>query len=363
MRRITRRVRPVVSKGQLEHYIYGSEKHLRDKEVAIQLRSMEFVPLTTVAEPKPPFPRAHEVAENLVREGDKWMAVEGQEYIKRLLPFTGRKAGTYWAPRVVKGEVLRSKKTGQDLMIKQHTRALHDVYLSLPPWVTEVFADAMALSDSVGTIRNVAEQAALAAAEVLEKRTGYKVLGIALHPDSKQAFGIHIQYLSVEGGKLLGRSATGGKGRRGLRLAGDVNCALHRFNKVKEIPGRWQDVVARRDYDDIAMIDAMDQTIKEMVPRADSTKESYVNNWLTKRSKSRGEVDQEVDLLRLKVKSLEDENERLKGMLSMTTLIKEDKAVGDKRGVERILPSSSPSSPSSNAGTGSGDTPRSPRID
>jgi hypothetical protein len=339
MRRITKRVRPVISKGQLEHYIYGSEKHLRDKEVAIQLRSMEFIPLTTVAEPKPPFPRAHEVAENLVREGDKWMAVEGQEYIKRLLPFTRRKAGTYWSPRVEKGEVRRSKKTGEELMVKQHTRALHDVYLSLPPWVTEVFADAMALSDSVGTIRNVAEQAALAAAEVLEKRTGYKVLGIALHPDSKQAFGIHIQYLSVEDGKLLGRSAGNrGRGRRGLRLAGDVNCALHRFNKVKEIPGRWQDVVARRDYDDIAMIDAMDQTIKEMVPRADSTKESYVNNWLAKRSKSRGEVDQEVDLLRQEVKSLKDENERLKDVLSMTTLKGSESSARTRSGVERSMP-------------------------
>lgn len=319
----------MVSKGQLEHYIYGSEKHLRDKEVAIKLRSMEFEVVTTVVEPKPPFPRAQEVAGNLVREGEKWRAVEGPEYIKRLLPFTREGAGTYWAPRVKKGEALRSKKTGEKLMVKQYTRALHDVYLSLPPWVTEVFADAMALSDSVETIRNVAEQAALAAAEVLEKRTGYKVLGVALHPDSRQAFGIHIQYLSVEDGKLLGRSGTGSKGRRGLRLAGDVNCALYRFNKVKEIPGRWQNVLARKDFDDIAMLDAIDATIKEMVPRADSTRLSYVNKWLDKRAKTKEDLDREIDHLRKENKRYEVENEKLREVLSMTTLMK--KVEGDNR--------------------------------
>lgn len=325
----------MVSKGQLEHYIYASEKHLRDKEVALKLRSMEFEVVTTVVEPRPPFPKAEQVAENLVRvtvDGEqRWMAVGGEEYVKRLLPFTRKGAGTYWAPRVSRGEVVRSKKTGEPLMVKQNTRALHDVYLSLPPWVTEVFADAMALSDSVGTVRNVAEQAALAAAEVLEKRTGYKVVGVALHPDSRQAFGIHIQYLSVEDGKLLGRSASGGKGRRGLRLAGDVNCALYRFNKVKEIPGRWQNVIARNDFDDIAMLDAMDQTIKEMVPRADSTKESYVNNWLAKRQKTKEDLDREVDQLRVENEKLLKENIKLKEVLSMTTLKSPDLGAGKER--------------------------------
>lgn len=340
MRRITRKVRPVKSAAQLEHYVFGSDKHLRDKEVAVRLRMMEFIPTTTVASPKPPFPKAEQVAENLVRvvvDGElRWKQVEPKDYIERLLPFTRKESGAYWVPKSAGGEKVLSKKTGEPIMQKQFTKALHDVYLSLPPWISEVLADAMTYSDSIGTVRNIAEQAALAAAEVLEKRTGYKAIGIALHPDSRQAFGIHIQYLSVEDGKLLGRSATGVKGKKGLRLAGDVNCALHRFNKVRDIPGAWQGVVDRRDYDDIAMIDAMDQTIKEIVPRADSMKESYVDNWIARRSKSRGDLDREVDQLRKETEMLKEENKKLKSMLSMTTL--KGKTAGEKGGTESILP-------------------------
>lgn len=330
----------MVSGRQLEHYVFGSDTHLRDKQVAAKLRSMEFIPTTVVAEPKPPFPKAEEVAENLVRvtvDGElRWAEARPEEYVKRLLPFTRKSAGYYYAPKTAGGEPVYAKKTGERVMQRQHTRALHDMYLSLPPWISEVLADAMAYSDSIATVRRIAEQAAIAAAEVLEKRTGYKVVGIALHPDSRQAFGVHFQYLSVENNQLLGRSRGGTRGKRGVRQAGDVNCALHRFNKVIEIPGGWRDVVAQRDYDDIAMIDAMDQAIKEIVPAADSMKHSYVQNWIAKRSKSRGDLDREVDQLRKENEMLKEETKKLKSMLSMTTL--KEKTAGEKRGIESILP-------------------------
>lgn len=95
--------RPVVSGRQLEHYVFGSDTHLRDKQVAAKLRSMEFIPTTVVAEPKPPFPKAEEVAENLVRvtvDGElRWAEARPEEYVKRLLPFTRKSAGYYYAPK------------------------------------------------------------------------------------------------------------------------------------------------------------------------------------------------------------------------------------------------------------------------
>lgn len=327
MRRVTRKARPVRSAGQLEHYVFGSDRHTTDKEVADRLRATEYIPTTVVVPSKGPFPRARELAENLVRRGERWEEVPAEIYVKRLRPFTSRKAGTYWSPKKVRGEVL-TKKDGSPIMQCQRTKALHDIYLSLPPWITEVLAQATELSEGIPTVRRVAEQAALAAAETLEKRTGYKAVGIALHPDGRNAFGIHIQFLTVEDGQLLGRSRGGGKGRRGLRLAGDVNCALHRFGKVREIPGGWNKVVSERDYDDIAMIDAIDQTIMEIVPRADFLKEPYVDDWLRRRKKTRGDLALEVDSLREELKKaraqLEEKTDRVKRLEEILSITKLD---------------------------------------
>lgn len=327
MRRVTRKARPVKSAGQLEHYVFGSDRHRTDKAMADRLRATEYIPTTVAVPTKGPFPRAKELAENLVLgEDGKWEQVPPGVYVKRLLPFTSRKAGTYWATKKVRGEVLK-KKDGTPVMQRQHTRALHDIYLSLPPWISEVLAHATQTADGMATVRRVAEQAALAAADVLEKRTGYKAVGVALHPDARNAFGIHIQYLTVENGQLLGRSQGGGRGRRGVRLAGDVNCALHRFGQVREIPGGWNKVVAERDYDDIAMIDAMDETIEQVLPGADFYKEPYVDAWLARRKKTRGDLAIEVDELREELKKtraqLEEKDDRIRSLediLSISTL-------------------------------------------
>lgn len=327
MRRITRKVRPVLSSGQLEHYVHGSERHRHDKAVADQMRQMMFVG-TATAVSKEPFPNSRELAENLVREGDRWAVVRPEVYVDRLKPYTRKKAGTYWSPKSSNGKPIIKVKTGEQVMQRNQTKALHDLYLSLPPWITEVLADATQMDDGIPIVRRVAEQAAIAAAEVLEKRTGYKALGIALHPDSRHAFGIHIQYLTVEDGQLLGRSRKEGKrGRRGVRMAGDVNSALYRFSKVREISGNWYKSVGTRDYDDIAMIDAMDARINEMFPGGDYLKERYVDNWLARKKKTRVDLEVEVADLRkeLEAKSKEAEVlnkriEQLQEIMRLTTL-------------------------------------------
>jgi len=327
MRRITRKVRPVRSAGQLEHYVFGSERHQHDKAAADRLRQMVFVDTATEVS-KIPFPNSRELAENLVREGDQWAAVRPEEYVGRLKPYTHKRAGTYWSPKSSNGKPIIKVKTGEQVMQRNQTKALHDLYLSLPPWITEVLADATQMDDGIPIVRRVAEQAAIAAAEVLEQRTGYKALGIALHPDSRHAFGIHIQYLTVEDGQLLGRSRKEGKrGRRGVRMAGDVNCALYRFSKVREISGNWHKSVGTRDYDDIAMIDAMDAKINELFPGGDYLKGRYVDNWLASKKKTRVDLEAEVADLRkeleAKAKEAEVLNKRIEQLheiLRLTTL-------------------------------------------
>lgn len=317
MRRVTRKARHVNSSIQLEHYVFGSERHRTDKSVADRLRATEYVATTVVVPETGPFPRARELAENLVRvvhEGElRWKEAPGKAYIEALKPYIKKGAGEYQFPKVSNGQIV-TKKNGDPVMQKKRTKALRDVYLSLPPWVTEGLAELATLEGGLAKVRRVAEQAALAAAEALEERTGYKAMGIAIHPDSKFALGIHIQFLTVENGQLLGRSrlgsgGAGGRGRRGLRLAGDVNCALHRFNKVRPVDGNWNKSVSTRDYDDIAMIDAMDKRIGELMPNIDYGKEHYVDSWLAKRKKSREIIEKEVA-------QLTEENTKLQQVVS-----------------------------------------------
>lgn len=325
MRRVTRKTRPVKSSGQLEHYVFGSERHRTDKSMADRLRATEYVPTTVVVPETGPFPRAGELAENLVRvvhEGElRWKEAPPKAYIEALKPYTKRGAGNYEIPKVAGGKIL-TKKNGDPVMQKYRTKAMRDIYISLPPWVTEGLAELATLEGGLAKVRRVAEQAALAAAEVLEERTGYKAVGIAIHPDSKFALGIHIQFLTVENGQLLGRSRVGasgkgGVGRRGIRVAGDVNCALHRFSKVREIPGNWNRSVSTRDYDDIAMIDAMDKRIEELMPNIDYGKEHYVDSWLARRKKSRELIEKEVTQLTEEKAQLEQVNKQLRAKLSM----------------------------------------------
>ena len=110
-------------------------------------------------------------------------------------------------------------------------------------------------------------------------------------------------------------------------MAGDVNCALYRFSKVREISGNWHKSVGTRDYDDIAMIDAMDAKINELFPGGDYLKGRYVDNWLASKKKTRVDLEAEVADLRkeleAKAKEAEVLNKRIEQLheiLRLTTL-------------------------------------------
>jgi hypothetical protein len=327
MRRVTKKARPVSSQRQLEHYVFGSDRHRSDKTVADRLRATEYVPTTVVVPERESFPRAGDLAENLVRvvhEGElRWKEADQGAYLEALKPHIKKGAGEYQIPKSSGGKIL-TKKNGDPVMQKYRTKAMRDVYISLPPWVAEAAADLMDYEGGPAKVRRMVEQAALAAAEVLEARTGYKAVGLAVHPDSRLQIGVHIQFLTVENGQLLGRSKSGlggkgGVGRRGLRLAGDVNCALHRFNKVRpgKVDGNWFKSVGTRDYDDIAMLDAMDARIKELMPNIDYGKEHYVDDWLERRKKSRELIEKEAEELAQENQALKQTNEKLRSRIGL----------------------------------------------
>jgi hypothetical protein len=168
--------------------------------------------------------------------------------------------------------------------------------------------------ETLSWIQEVALKAASSAMATLEERTGYEGVGIALHPDSKTGFGFHLQFLTCKDGKLLGKSASGERGRKGLKLAGDVNLAMTRFDAVEAVPGGWKTIVEERDYDDVAMEGPMVAVIREALEERfgpesleilDDMAMDYVQNW--KNGSKIVEKSQQEELRKV-IRKLQTEN-------------------------------------------------------
>lgn len=318
--RVTKKVRAVRGARQVDHYRFDSETHRIDEKKAADLRSVVFQAVGWSEPVKVPFSNAGKVAGNAVRtpplKGGTLGAFEivaGDVYADELGKIPAKM--DYWVPK--KGA---EKKNGDPVLQKCSTVPLHDAYFSLPPWVSQ-FLDCVAdkgREEDLLWVQGVAFKAACSAMATLEARTGYEGAGIALHPDSRTGFGFHLQFLTCKDGKLLGRSASGERGKKGLRLAGDVNLAMTRFDAVDAVPGGWKKIVEERDYDDVAMEGPMVAVIREEFKERfgqdglevlDGFARDYVENW-KKGSKIVEKTQQEE--LRGIIRKLQAENMTLR---------------------------------------------------
>lgn len=290
--KVTAKVRKVRSNRQGEHYLFKSRTHEIDERAARKRRAKVFVQVGELEKPKKAFPKAKEVCSVGVRveppkggsgKASFELATE-EEFLKGINEARQPSAGVYFVPHASK-----TKKDGSPVMQKRRTDALSDAYFSMPPWYAEFFAAVIDSRPEMSVVvMGAAFRAAAAAAAALEERTGYEPVSLAVHPDGETALGFHIQFRKIRDGKLLGRSACGDVGRKGLRLAGDVNLALHRFDAVEVVPGSWKKVVEERDYDDVAMdvalLKALDLEVeaiagKDGVEYVRSMAKDYVREW------------------------------------------------------------------------------------
>jgi hypothetical protein len=329
--RVTKKTRSVRRKTQVLHYVFGSKQHEIDAAAANKLRSVRYMPVEII-EPeskKRPFGGSKEIAKlvagNAIRlspplgggsgRGGFALVKDVENYVDRICDL----GSPVHCERPKKG---RPPKKDGTLTMETYTvkEPLKDTYFSLPPWVGQFLSCIVELdAEEAGWAQAVAFEAAQAAAAVLEERSGYRVEGIALHPDAHGAFGFHLQYLTAVDGELLGRSADGKRGRKGLRLAGDVNLALHRFDAVEEVPGAWKKVVEERDYDDVAMDGPLCAAVLRMVeekfgePGLETLKKmslDYVKDW-----KAGAEGKAREDKLKKEVERLTKENSDLRGRI------------------------------------------------
>lgn len=317
MKRVTKRVRAVKSKKAVKHLIFTSDQHERDRLAADRLRSVEFVAVGPREEKgRVPFPAAEQFSAVALFE-EKTLRPVAPEVFEEALAKAKEDGRVWWT------DTGRRRSDGEPILQRREGSGLSDCYFSFPPWVAEHLAE-MVEAGQLNEARQIAGAVLREVGWELAKRTGYKPVGGALHPDSRGALGFHIQFQTASQGKLLGRSANGKVGRKGLRLLGDAMLAVSRFGEFIGLDGKAYRAINKKDYDDVALDKVMMKTLKKKFKEKDLEKikergKIYAENWKRKRDEALaegrkiGRLERENKQLREEISSLKEQNQRLVG--------------------------------------------------
>jgi hypothetical protein len=134
---------------------------------------------------------------------------------------------------------------------RKEKTGVFEINVSLPTGVSLVLADMVRtmsgevpelegrLEDGgIQQLRFLLEEVGKAGMEKVRKLSGYLPIYLCLHPDSEGVLSYHFGLSPVDPAtrQLLGISAGGRKGKRGLRLLGDAFMSIHRHAQFVEIP-------------------------------------------------------------------------------------------------------------------------------
>ena len=308
--RIVGKQRRISRKRSGAHLRWNSETHKVDQGKADGLRAMVQVQAKIVREP---FPSASEIATQYLYEPgqDNVLVpekVEGEAFETKLAKLARQRS-------FYRGEV------GEGRTKKRPTKAITDTYISIPPWWTKALAEAvrggtMSKEQVQAIVSNIGHHALMH----LCKRSGYEPVYFSIHPDSTNNLHIHLGVSTVsKDNKLVGRSAKGGRGKKGLRHAGDSDLALYRMAKVNGSiirPPVLQKIM-KGDFDDISLSEFVDAELEKRLfslkPRAQTFATEHVTSWMQDaKDKKLANNPSEVSRLRAENKSLKAENERLR---------------------------------------------------
>jgi hypothetical protein len=178
---------------------------------------------------------------------------------------------------------------------RQQDTGIVETNASLSSGLTKVLASMV----EAGDLKS-AQQSAQAAGEAgmaeLAARTGYEPAFITLHPDAYGTLSFHFGLWPVDREKrcLIGRSAGGKRGRRGLRELGHAFISLLRHDAAIGLPDHLvllpKKNLAERDSDDWAASVAMDRKLRdelmklsngeELLEQADEFQKVAAEDWL-----------------------------------------------------------------------------------
>jgi hypothetical protein len=329
MKRVAKKQRRISSPRAAQHLVWTSETHRKDRAAADRLRASVSVDLHPEQVLRKEIQGAEVLACQMIFEEDSLGEKE---------TWTSQTKGKFprfeepekFATSVAEVAAQRSwyTKGKADGNRKRKTPGIIDTYISIPPWWGRALNAAMKKGlYSVDQVRNALAQIATSAMGELTKRTGYEPIYISVHPESENNVHFHMGIANVDKDhKLVGRSASGKGGRKGLRHAGDCNLAIWRMyalepNKVVEKPARK---TLLGNYDDIAMAKVIDKGLGETFPQ--------LKPWAEKAGVAHAKLWMQSAEERLQKKSWAekalDENAQLKG--ENTQLKEENEAIKRK---------------------------------
>ncbi len=233
MKRVTKKQRrPQARKATAKHLFWTSFQHAWDKERANKVRAEEKVVVAMSPTPGKkvkvgPFPQAEKLCFNIV-PGEKetsWKEIKGEKKWTELHFRLLQKRSWYWR----KGN---KKKDGSFGLKKQKSNGVIDTYLSLPKWWTKVLAGELEIGKDAEETKMKLKAIAFLVAKKYAERSGYEFLYCAAHPDSEENFQIHIGLATInKENELVGDSADGVRGRKGLRHIDDCFLSIWRMSK------------------------------------------------------------------------------------------------------------------------------------
>ena len=306
--RITSKQRRISKRSSATHLRWTSETHKRDQKQADTMRATILIGSPTW--PRIPFSNAKEVATQVIFEDGKGQRVEGPTFDSKVASIAYKRS-FYWA------EVGGKKR-------KRKSKGITDTYCSLPPWWTRVLSEEVEAGKLTGEqVQNLILRIGKTCMDSLATRTGYQPVCMAIHPDSVANLHIHFSIATIsEENELMGRSASGKTGKKGLRHLGDCNLALLRMNKLHPHPTNKIGVLKaiKGDFDDVALATIIDGQLEQLLPslkdRALTYGREHALNWVKKAEENKN-ID--PNALRKENKALRKENETLKGQVSDLT--------------------------------------------
>lgn len=256
-----KRVRNLSPKSSLSRglHLFLGDEHDIDREEADKLRQFHLVPRKN----QPPFPFARKVGFAGCwfdsDQGPKFKIQEKEVFVET---FTERLNQSFY---------LRTDKRG-NRKPRHETSYPVETNIALRAGLSRVLAD-LVRAGEVSFAHSVFLEGAKAGMEVLENRTGYRSSYMAGHPDAEGTLSVHYGLWTVDPiqHELIGRSADGKKGRKGLRTLGHCFRSLLLLDEAVPLPplcmSRPKKNLSTRDPDDWAALLALNNVVETALSR------------------------------------------------------------------------------------------------
>jgi hypothetical protein len=325
MKRVMRKGRGLGSKRAVRHLVWTSPTHTRDRDQADKLRSRVAILLDDPRAPRAHLVQSEQIATQLlfVPEEDLQDVPTSMAGFAPAATKKGQKVDPGVFEKVVERE--RQKRSFyycEKFKRKRASKGVIDTYCSIPPWWGKILNREMTAGRlSPSELQNSLVSLGNAAMKTLAQRTNYEPVYMAVHPESEANMHIHFGLGVVDSkNRVLGRSATGKRGKKGLRHAGDCNVALLRLQALA--PSAYLNKIAMKaeqgDFDDVAVSRVIDQRLGMLFPNlreeAREAGVAHAKNWHQRADEKAGkkndpkllqQKESEIEALKQRIQELE----------------------------------------------------------